>query len=74
MGVQNSQQNEVFSMRIIGKDRVKAITGHFEGQKGYVTRVQGSMACVVWVGGWEHGIWVNCSELKRTKRYKKDTL
>ncbi len=59
-------------MRIQSKDRVKAISGHFKGKSGYVTRVYGSSACVVWKGVWEHGIWVELYELKRTKRYKKE--
>ena len=59
---------------IQAKDRVRAISGHFKGQRGYVTRVHGSTACVVWRSVWEHGIWVNFSELKRTKRYNKELV
>lgn len=57
---------------IIRHDRVKAISGHFKDKKGYVTRISGDMACVVWDGVWSHGIWTEISDLKRTKRYKKD--
>lgn len=53
-------------------DRVLATSGYFQGKKGFVTRVYGDIACVVWKGVWEHGVWVNISELKRTKRYKKE--
>ena len=53
-------------------DRVIATLGHFKGNKGYVTRTNGKQACVVWSGIWEHGIWVYASEIKRTKRYKKE--
>jgi ribosomal protein L24 len=53
-------------------DRVKAARGHFEGKRGYVTRTRGDRACVVWKGVWDHGIWTELSDLKRTKRYKKE--
>jgi len=59
-------------MNIQRHDRVKATRGHFEGKLGYVCRVFGDSACVVWKGVWEHGIWTPLTELKRTKRYKKD--
>lgn len=59
-------------MNIQSKDRVKAISGHFKDKKGYVTRINESNACVVWKGVWDHGIWVDLKELKRTKRYKKE--
>jgi len=61
---------------IIAEDRVKIIGKEFEGtkfegKKGYVTRTSGDQACVVVKGVWEHGIWFDISDLKRTKRYKK---
>lgn len=55
---------------IQAEDRVKATSGHFNGKSGYVTRTNGDTACVVWKGVWDHGIWVDIAELKRTKRYK----
>ena len=57
---------------IIRHDRVISESGDFKGKKGYVCRVTGDGACVVFVGVWEHGIWVELSTLKRTKRYKKE--
>jgi len=54
-------------------DRVIATSGHFENKKGYVCRVHGNMACVVWKNVWEHGIWTNLNELKRTERYKNES-
>lgn len=57
-------------MDIQREDRVKAIDGHFKGKSGWVARVNGDSACVCWKGVWEHGIWVDISNLKRTKRYK----
>ena len=57
---------------IQAKDRVVAVYGHFIGKRGYVTRINGNDACVVWRGVWDHGIWVPVSYLKRTKRYKKE--
>lgn len=53
-------------------DRVVALSGPFKGKRGYVCRVEGDSACVAWKGVWEHGIWVDISDLKRTKRYKKE--
>jgi hypothetical protein len=61
-------------MNIQVSDRVLAISGHFEGKRGYVTRIYGESACIVWAGGWDFGIWVDLSELKRTKRYKKEQV
>ena len=57
---------------IMKNDRVKSIEGHFEGKKGFVTRVENDQACVVFSDIWDHGIWVELNTLKRTKRYKKD--
>lgn len=37
-------------------DRVKAIDGPFEGKKGYVTRVDDAMACVVFKDVWSFGV------------------
>lgn len=53
-------------------DRVRAISGHFKGKRGYVCRVFGGNACVAWKGVWDHGIWGPIDELKRTKRYVKE--
>jgi ribosomal protein L24 len=58
-------------MYIQKEDRVLAISGHFEGKRGYVCRVSGDTACVAFKGVWDHGIWVPKSDLKRTKRYKQ---
>lgn len=57
-------------MNLQREDRVKAVSGHFKGKSGWVSRTDESAACVVFKGVWEHGIWVDISELKRTKRYK----
>jgi len=54
-------------------DRVLALSGHFKDKRGYVTRIDGRQACVVWNGVWEHGIWTDIADLKRTKRYKKES-
>ncbi len=59
-------------MRIQERDRVKAISGHFEGNTGVVVRTSSDSACVVFKGVWDHGIWVSMYQLKRTKRYKKE--
>lgn len=53
-------------------DRVVAISGHFKDKRGFVCRVEYNRACVVWKGVWDHGIWTDVSDLKRTKRYKKE--
>ena len=53
-------------------DRVLAIAGHFQGTRGYVCRVHGDDACVVWKGVWDYGIWVPVSYLQRIKRYKSE--
>lgn len=58
------------SLDIQRGDYVKAIVGHFKAKRGWVARVDGSWACVVWRGVWDHGIWVSLSDLKRTKRLK----
>ena len=55
-------------------DRVLALSGHFKGKRGYVTRADELCACVVFKGVWDHGVWVDLTELKRTKRYKKEYL
>ena len=56
-------------------DYVKAVSGHFLGKHGQVVRMHGDQACVVWDGVWNHGVWTDISDLKRTKRYKrKDRL
>jgi len=60
-------------MNIQRHDRVLALQGHFKGKRGYVCRVDEGMACVAWKGVWDHGIWVSLNELKRTKRYRKET-
>ena len=56
-------------------DYVKAIDGHFKGQRGWVARIDEGLdvACVCWKGGWEHGIWVEMTELKRTRRFKNES-
>lgn len=59
-------------MNIQREDRVKAISGHFKGKSGWVARVDDNSACVVWKGVWEHGIWMDLTDLKRTKRYKTE--
>jgi ribosomal protein L24 len=51
-------------------DYVKAISGHFKGKRGWVSRVNNESACVCWKGVWEHGIWTPLRELKRTRRLK----
>lgn len=57
-------------------DYVKAISGPFKGQKGWVSRTDSDMgiqpenACVIFSNIWDHGIWVEVKELKRTKRFK----
>lgn len=61
-------------MDIQRHDRVLAVSGHFKDKRGYVTRVEHGMACVVWKGVWEFGIWTELADLKRTKRYKKDQI
>ncbi len=55
-------------------DRVLAWNGHFKDKRGYVCRTDETSACVVFKGVWDHGIWVDLTELKRTKRYKKEYL
>ena len=57
---------------IIKHDRVLATQGHFKGNKGYVCRVEGDSACVVWTKVWDHGIWTSLEDLKRTKRFKNE--
>lgn len=57
---------------IIAHDRVKITDTIYKGELGYVTRVFGEQACVVVKGVWDHGIWFDMSELKRTKRYKSE--
>jgi|TARA_R110000850_G_scaffold9454_1_gene34828 ribosomal protein L24 len=59
-------------MKIIKHDRVRITGEKYNGERGYVTRVHGDQACVVIKGVWDHGIWWDLSELKRTKRYKKE--
>jgi len=54
------------------QDRVIAVSGHFKGKRGYVCRVHGTTACVVWKNHWEHGIWTDLKDLKRTKQYKSE--
>lgn len=61
---------------IIKEDRVRIIGEEFKGTKfenkpGYVTRTSGDQACVVVKDVWDHGVWFDISDLKRTKRYKK---
>lgn len=68
--MKNSIPDTTMTNGIQKADRVKAITGHFAGKSGYVTRTNGSSACVVWKGVWDHGIWVSISDLKLTKRPK----
>lgn len=53
-------------------DRVVAIKGPFKGKRGYVCRVRADWACTAWKGVWDHGIWGPISDLKRTKRYKRE--
>lgn len=62
-------------MYIQKEDRVKIIGQEFigtqfENKSGYVTRTSGDQACVVVKGIWDHGIWFDITDLKRTKRYK----
>lgn len=57
---------------IIKNDRVKIVTGTYKDCNGFVTRVHDNMACVVIKNVWSHGIWHDLSDLKRTKRYKKE--
>lgn len=57
-----------FTGYIQREDYVKAISGHFKGKRGWVSRVNGDSACVCWRGVWEHGIWADLKDLKRTKR------
>jgi len=57
---------------IIKNDRVKFLYGDRKGYKGFVTRTHGDMACVVISELWEHGIWYDMKDLKRTKRYKSE--
>lgn len=53
------------------EDRVKGIKGTFKGMRGWCSRVNNDSACVCWKDiGFDHGIWVDISDLKRTKRYK----
>lgn len=59
-------------MDIIKNDRVKIITGKYKGYKAFVTRVENDMACIVINGVWDHGIWYDVTDLKRTKRYKSE--
>ena len=61
-------------MNILKGDRVVAISGHFKNKRGYVCRIENNAACVVWKNVWDHGIWVDLKELKRTKRYKQERL
>ncbi len=44
--------------------KVKAVAGHFKGKTGTIVRTHGASACVVWDGVWEHGIWVEFTELE----------
>lgn len=51
-------------------DYVKAITGHFKGKRGWVCRVEGDVACVVWKGVWDHGIWTPICHMKVTRSFR----
>jgi len=53
-------------------DRVVVTSGRFEGMRGYVTRADDQNACVVLKGVWDHGVWLDVSTLKRTKRYQSE--
>lgn len=58
-------------MTIQRGDYVKAVSGHFKGKRGWVSRVEDSTACVVWKGVWAFGIWTPLKDIKRTKRINK---
>lgn len=54
-------------------DYVKAVSGHFKGKRGQVTRVNdegNGMACVVWKDVWDYGIWSEIKDLKVTRKGK----
>lgn len=58
--------------KLLIDDRVIATSGHFQGKRGQVVRLHSDQACVVWKGVWDHGIWVDQTELRKTKRYRKE--
>ena len=45
-----------------------AVSGHFKGKRGWISRVNNDMACVCYKNVWEFGIWAFITDLKITRR------